>query len=184
MLTLRDVHTKNDQVYSSPNPFVVFSDLKQLQEHFPIDKALSEITPNYNVAPTQEILTIISQEGLNLLEKLHWGLVPHWAKDITTGYKMINARVETVASKPSFRDGFKKRRCLVLADGFYEWKGEKGQKLPFFITLPDEKPFAFAGLWETWRDIVPSCLISQFTGKFPKNSLKCLSLLALKRFAT
>jgi putative SOS response-associated peptidase YedK len=86
------------------------------------------------------------------LEKLHWGLVPHWAKDISTGYKMINARVETVSSKPSFRDAFKKRRCLILADGFYEWKGEKGQKQPFFITLPDEKPFAFAGLWETWRD--------------------------------
>jgi putative SOS response-associated peptidase YedK len=71
LLTLRDVHTKNDQVYSSPNPFVVFSDLKQLQEHFPIYKALAEVTPNYNVAPTQEIMTIVRKEGLNLLEKLH-----------------------------------------------------------------------------------------------------------------
>jgi putative SOS response-associated peptidase YedK len=132
--------------------FVVYRDLEQLQEHFPIDKALAEVTPNYNVAPTHEIFTIIRQEGLNLLEKLHWGLVPHWAKDISTGYKMINARMETVASKPSFRDAFKKRRCLILADGFYEWKGEKGQKQPFFITLPDEKPFAFAGLWEIWHD--------------------------------
>jgi putative SOS response-associated peptidase YedK len=65
---------------------------------------------------------------------------------------MINARMETVSSKPSFRDAFKKRRCLILADGFYEWKGEKEQKQPFFITLPDEKPFTFAGLWEIWRD--------------------------------
>jgi putative SOS response-associated peptidase YedK len=132
--------------------FVEFSDIEQLQKHFAIDKVLSEVTPNYNVAPTQEILTIVRQESLNLLEKLHWGIVPHWAKNISIGYKMINARVESVSSKPSFRDAFKKRRCLILADGFYEWKGEKGQKQPFFITLPDEKPFAFAGLWETWQD--------------------------------
>ena len=132
--------------------FVVFSDREQFKEHFPIDRALSEVTPNYNVAPTQEILTIVRQENLNLLEKLHWGLVPHWDKDLSTGYKMINARVESISSKPSFRDAFKKRRCLILADGFYEWKGEKGQKQPFFITLPDERPFAFAGLWEMWRD--------------------------------
>jgi putative SOS response-associated peptidase YedK len=132
--------------------FVVFSNLEKLQEHFPIDRALSEITPNYNVAPTQEILAIIRQDGLNVLEKLHWGLVPRWAKDISTGYKMINARSETIATKPSFRDAFKKRRCLILADGFYEWTGPKGNKQPVFITLPDEKPFAFAGLWETWHD--------------------------------
>jgi putative SOS response-associated peptidase YedK len=132
--------------------FVVFSDLEQLKEQFPIDNVLAEVTPNYNVAPTQEILAIIRQEGLNLLEKLHWGLVPHWTKDISTGYKMINARIETIATKPSFREAFKKRRCLIPADGFYEWKGEKGNKQPFFIILPDEKPFAFAGLWETWWD--------------------------------
>jgi putative SOS response-associated peptidase YedK len=132
--------------------FVVFSDLEQLKEKSPIHKAFSEVTPNFNVAPTLEILAIIRQEGLNLLEKLHWGLVPHWAKDISTGYKMINARIETVSSKPSFREAFKKRRCLIPADGFYEWSGHKGNKQPFFITLPDEKPFAFAGLWETWWD--------------------------------
>ncbi len=132
--------------------FVVFSNLEQFQQHFPIDKALAEATLIYNVAPTQEVLAIVRQEGLNVLEKLNWGLVPHWAKDISTGYKMINARVETVASKCSFRDAFKKRRCLIPADGFYEWKGPKGNKQPFFITLPDEKPFAFAGLWEMWRD--------------------------------
>jgi putative SOS response-associated peptidase YedK len=132
--------------------FVVFSNLEQLQEHFPIDKALSEITPNYNVAPTQEILAIFRQEALNVMEKLHWGLVPRWANDISTGYKMINARSETIDTKTSFRDAFKKRRCLILADGFYEWTGPKGNKQPVFITLPDEKPFAFAGLWETWHN--------------------------------
>jgi putative SOS response-associated peptidase YedK len=132
--------------------FVAFSDFEQLQQHCPSNKAFSEFTPSFNVAPTQEILAIIKQEGLNVLEKLPWGLVPHWAKDISTGYKMINARVETVSSKPSFREAFKKRRCLIPVDGFYEWKGEKGNKQPFFITLPDEKPFAFAGLWESWWD--------------------------------
>jgi putative SOS response-associated peptidase YedK len=132
--------------------FVVFSNLEQLQEHFSINKALCQVISNYNVAPTQEILAIVRQDGLNVMEKLYWGLVPHWSKDISTGYKMINARVETLSSKPSFRDAFKKRRCLILANGFYEWKGEKGQKQPFFITLADEKPFVFAGLWEIWRD--------------------------------
>jgi putative SOS response-associated peptidase YedK len=132
--------------------FVVFSNLEHLQEHFPINKAFSEVIHNFNVAPTQEILAIIQLEGLNVLEKLHWGLVPHWAKDISTGYKMINARIETIATKPSFREAFKKRRCLIPADGFYEWSGSKGNKQPFFITLPDEKPFAFAGLWEIWWD--------------------------------
>jgi putative SOS response-associated peptidase YedK len=85
------------------------------------------------------------------LEKLHWGLVPFWAKDISIGIKLINARAETIASKPSFRNAFKKRRCLIPADGFYEWKGPKGQKQPMLITLPESKPFAFAGLWETWN---------------------------------
>jgi putative SOS response-associated peptidase YedK len=132
--------------------FVVFNDFEQLKEHFLIDKVLYELRPNFNVAPTQEILAIIQQEGLNVLVKLHWGLVPHWAKDISTGYKMINARSETIATKPSFREAFKKRRCLIPADGFYEWSGPKRNKQPFYITLPDEKPFVFAGLWETWWD--------------------------------
>jgi putative SOS response-associated peptidase YedK len=78
-------------------------------------------------------------------------LVPFWAKDPAIGNRMINARAETVAEKPSFKNAFKKRRCLIIADGFYEWQGPKGQKQPLFITLPDKKPFAFAGLWETWR---------------------------------
>lgn len=132
--------------------FVEFSDIEQLKDHFPIDQALTEVIPNYNVAPSQEIVAIFRQDNLNVLEKLHWGLVPHWAKDISTGYKMINARMETLSSKPSFRGAFKKRRCLIPADGFYEWTGKKGRKQPFFITLADEKPFAFAGLWEIWHD--------------------------------
>ena len=132
--------------------FVGFRSLEELKENFPIDKADCEVTASYNVAPSQEILAIINMAGENRLDKFHWGLVPFWAKDISIGNRMINARSETIAEKPSFRNAFKKRRCLILADGFYEWKGEKGHKQPMFITLPDRKPFAFAGLWETWNN--------------------------------
>ncbi|UCE51313.1 MAG: SOS response-associated peptidase [Desulfobacterales bacterium] len=125
--------------------------MKELKGIFPIDKAGCDITANYNVAPSQEILAIFKHEGENWLDKFHWGLVPFWAKDTSIGNRMINARAETVAEKPSFRNAFKKRRCMILADGFYEWKGEKGRKQPMFITLPDRKPFAFAGLWEVWN---------------------------------
>jgi len=130
--------------------FAGFTDLEQLKAHFPIDKAVSEVIANYNVAPSQEILAIVRRDKENWLDKFHWGLVPFWAKDVSVGNKMINARAETIASKPSFRNAFKNRRCLILADGFYEWKGKKGQKQPVYLTLPGGKPFGFAGLWETW----------------------------------
>lgn len=145
--------------------FVGFRNLEQLKEFFPIDNVSLKVTANYNVAPTQEILAIVKRDGENRLEKFHWGLVPFWAKDISIGNRLINARAETVAAKPSFRDAFKKRRCLILADGFYEWQGKKGQKQPMFLTLQDGKPFAFAGLWETWNkkdevdSIYKSCTI-------------------------
>jgi putative SOS response-associated peptidase YedK len=132
--------------------FVGFRRLEELRQYFPIDQSNCEATANYNVAPTQEVLAIARLDGTNVLNKYHWGLVPFWAKDTNIGYKMINARAETVASKPSFREAFKKRRCLILADGFYEWKGKKGEKQPMYITTPDESPFAFAGLWEIWND--------------------------------
>lgn len=132
--------------------FVGFRPLKDLMNYFPIDVADVEVTENFNVAPTQEILAITRHEDKNHLEKLHWGLVPFWAKDTTVGSRMINARSETVATKPSFRTAFKNRRCLILADGFFEWKGDKGQKQPMFLTLPNGRPFAFAGLWELWND--------------------------------
>lgn len=132
--------------------FVGFRKLEALKGYFPIDAANCEATASFNVAPSQQILAIARVDGANVLDKYHWGLVPFWAKDTAMGNKMINARSETVAAKPSFREAFKKRRCLIPADGFYEWKGKKGEKQPVFITLPDQSPFAFAGLWETWRD--------------------------------
>jgi putative SOS response-associated peptidase YedK len=132
--------------------FVGFRKLEELRRYFPIDVAACEAAENYNVAPSQKVLAIARLEGRNVLGQYHWGLVPFWAKDKAIGAKLINARSETVAAKPSFREAFKRRRCLILADGFYEWQGPKGKKQPLFITLPDKAPFAFAGLWDVWRD--------------------------------
>ena len=130
--------------------FVGFRNLEQLRTFFPIDTAMCKVTANYNVAPSQEILVIVCRDGENRLENFHWGLVPFWAKDTSMGKRLINARAETVATKPSFRNAFKKRRCLIIADGFYEWRLINKRKQPVFITLPDKRPFAFAGLWEAW----------------------------------
>ena len=132
--------------------FVQYNLLQVIQQTFNIDAVSFEVIPNYNVAPTQEILAAVRHDNEIKLEKLHWGLVPFWAKDISIGSGMINARAETVASKPSFRNAFKKRRCLIPANGFYEWKGDKGNKQPYYVFIPSGEPFAFAGLWETWTD--------------------------------
>lgn len=108
---------------------------------------------NFNVAPTTDVPVVLVSEGVRRVEAFHWGLVPFWAKDIKIGNRMINARAEGIATKNSYRVAFRKRRCLIPADGFYEWvkiEGEK-KKQPVFITRPDGEPFAFAGLWETWR---------------------------------
>lgn len=136
--------------------FVGFRKLEALQASFPIDQSNCEVASNYNVAPSQNVLVIVRRNGQNWLESFQWGLVPFWAKDISIGHRLINARVETVSEKPSFRQAFKHRRCLILADGFYEWKGTKGRKQPIYITLPDEQPFAFAGLWESWQGPDPA----------------------------
>jgi putative SOS response-associated peptidase YedK len=130
--------------------FVGYRDLEELRRFFPIDKTACAVTANFNVAPRQEVLAINTRNGENWLDRYHWGLVPFWARDRSIGNRLINARAETVAEKPSFRNAFRKRRCLILADGFYEWAGPQGRKQPFFITLPKERPFAFAGLWERW----------------------------------
>jgi len=112
----------------------------------------AEVKPRYNIAPTQFIAAIRKDENQsNELTMLRWGLVPFWAKDPSIGNRMINARSETVAEKPSFRNAYRKRRCLILADGFYEWHREGDAKVPYFISLADGGPFAFAGLWEQWN---------------------------------
>ncbi|MBT8085573.1 MAG: SOS response-associated peptidase [Woeseia sp.] len=116
-------------------------------------KNVAPVEPRYNIAPTQYIAAIRdTEEKQRELTMLRWGLVPFWAKDPAIGNRMINARAETVAEKPSFRNAFKKRRCLILADGFYEWRKESSGKTPYFISPADGEPFAFAGLWEAWQD--------------------------------
>ena len=112
-----------------------------------------DLPPRYNVAPTQLVAAIRNAEAGDERElvALRWGLVPFWAKDPSIGNRMINARAETVAEKPAFRAAYRRRRCLVLADGFYEWHKEGAGKTPYFISLASGEPFAFAGLWERWH---------------------------------
>ena len=114
------------------------------------------VGPRYNIAPSQPIATVVAtaENPDPHFDFRLWGLIPSWAKDPTIGSRMINARAETVAEKPSFRAAFKRRRCLILADGFYEWETVPGQKTkqPHYIFLKDHRPFAFAGLWEHWAD--------------------------------
>jgi putative SOS response-associated peptidase YedK len=108
--------------------------------------------PRFNIAPTQEIAAVrLDTSGQRELAALHWGLIPGWAKDAKRAAAMINARGETVAEKPAFRSAFSRRRCLILADGFFEWKKVGRAKQPFWFRLQSEQPFAFAGLWESWR---------------------------------
>ena len=114
----------------------------------------TDVRPRYNIAPTQDVPSVwkIDSHGAPEVAMLRWGLIPSWAKDPAIGSRMINARSETLAEKPSFRAAFKRRRCLVLADGYCEWKKEGGGKQPYLIHKHGDLPFAFAGLWEFWED--------------------------------
>lgn len=123
----------------------------------------SDFEKRYNVAPTQQVAVVRDPESRKV-EWLKWGLIPYWAKDPTIGARMINARSETLAEKPSFKQSFLKRRCLILADGFFEWQKNEGKaSTPYYLKLRSGKPFAFAGLWDRWHpsdDIdVVSCTI-------------------------
>ncbi len=122
------------------------------------------LEPRYNIAPTQLIPSILSAPGgEKQLQMLRWGLIPSWAKDAKIGAKLINARAETVSEKPSFKAAFKRRRCLIIADGFYEWQRQEKKKQPYYFRLQNAQLFAFAGLWEQWKspdeDIINSCTI-------------------------
>lgn len=132
--------------------FAFYSPAEAAAELFGASGTLA-VKPRYNVAPTQPVASIrtAGPEDERELVLLRWGLVPFWAKDPAIGNRMINARAETVAEKPAFRAAYRRRRCLVLADGFYEWHKEGSGKVPYFISLASEQPFAFAGLWEHWQ---------------------------------
>lgn len=136
--------------------------IEQLAKRFGFDPDVIDFAPRYNIAPSQ-IVPIIVKAKENELRQYRWGLIPHWAKDPAIGHKMINARAETVASKPSFRDSFKNKRCLVPATGFYEWRKYGKTKTPMRITLTDEEPFAMAGLWSAWVDKKTGEVLPTFT---------------------
>ncbi len=141
--------------------FTLTAEINTLQESFPWLNIPPEITPRYNIAPTQPV-AVVPNDGKNRLDFYNWGLLPGWAKDPAMGSRMINARSETLAEKPAFRSAFRRRRCLVLADGFFEWQKQAGSKakIPTYIRLSSEKPFAFAGLWEQWNSIDGSTILS------------------------
>jgi putative SOS response-associated peptidase YedK len=122
----------------------------RLAEQFGIAGSSVELPPSYNVAPTQGVAAVVEEGGQRRLEVLRWGLIPPWADDPQIGSRMINARSETAPGKPSFRRAFRERRCLIPADGFYEWRRTNGAKQPYFIHMEGGGPFAFAGLWESW----------------------------------
>lgn len=123
-----------------------------IAEAFGVRERLN-LKPRYNIAPTQQVLAVRRAAGGpdRKLARLRWGLIPSWAKDLAIGNRLINARAETVAEKPAFRAAFRSRRCLVPADGFYEWRKTNGRKQPYHFSLPESEVFAIAGLWEAWR---------------------------------
>lgn len=146
--------------------FTITAPSEQIQKRFDIDIFNEEefYHPSFNAAPSQNILSVINDGIHNRLGFFKWGLVPFWAKDPKIGYKMINARSETLSEKPSFRNAYKKRRCIIVADSFYEWKRNKDQsKTPMRIKLKSNDIFAIAGLWETWKspknEVIHSCTI-------------------------
>lgn len=130
--------------------FEIHNTLEIIAKVFGIDSITFDYQPSYNVAPSQDILLIVN-DGKKRFIKSRWGFMPSWAKELSAGYKMINARAESVAEKPSFREAFQRQRCLVVADGFYEWKKEGTKKRPFYIRLKSGKPFGFAGLYNIWK---------------------------------
>ncbi|EFI33118.1 protein of unknown function DUF159 [Desulfonatronospira thiodismutans ASO3-1] len=143
--------------------FALYEPSDIIQDHFGLDDA-SELVPNYNIAPGTGILGIAYYENSLVPMFLKWGLIPHWSKAKQTQYKMINARVETVWDKSSFRSAIRYRRCLIPASGFYEWKKTDSGKQPYFISVSGTNIFAMAGIWETWEDkssgeVIDSCAI-------------------------
>ena len=138
------------------------SDPRRLAKEFGVAE-VPNVEASYNIAPTHDILAVRQGDDGREMTLFKWGLVPSWAKDVSMGARLINARAETVAEKPSFREAYKRRRCLIPADGFYEWQRTGGKKQPYFFRMRDERPFGFAGLWERWEgeggEVLDSCTI-------------------------
>jgi len=149
--------------------FVSAAPPDEIAKYFSVDTTSeSLLEPSYNVAPTNDIYVVVETGGLRRLETFHWGLVPMWAKDVSVGNKMINARADGLATKNAYKRAFARRRCIIPVDGFYEWKKLPGQKRkqPVYIYRADGEPLALAGLWDVWRgperdseDVLRSCTI-------------------------
>ncbi|HVB72732.1 MAG TPA: SOS response-associated peptidase [Ktedonobacteraceae bacterium] len=129
--------------------FALTVDIEKIAKTFGVAPTI-EITRRYNIAPTQNVVSIV-RNGTTHLTELRWGLIPSWAKDESIGARMINARAETLVEKPSFKGLLRSKRCLIITDGFYEWRQENGHKTPMYISMKDSEPFAFAGLWDNWK---------------------------------
>ena len=139
--------------------YALFSTAESLEKEFGVAPPL--FRPRYNIAPGQDILAI-SMHDKPQFSVMRWGLIPHWAKDTNIGYKMINAKAETILEKPSYKRPFQTNRCLIVADGFYEWKKVQLGKIPYFITMKDKKPFSLAGIFDEWKSpqgMMTSCSI-------------------------
>lgn len=154
--------------------FAQYCSLETLRKIFRIDTVTCQVTPDYNIVPGNKILAVIRRSD-NRLGRLSWGLLPSWIKNPSGISRPINARAETLQEKPSFRDAFKKRRCLIIADGYYEWKREKHNKRPWHLALPFRLPFAFAGIWEAWKgegeEIYNSCAIITTEARAPVDKI-------------
>ncbi|MFH1131856.1 MAG: SOS response-associated peptidase [Pseudomonadota bacterium] len=130
--------------------FTITVSPEELKADFDLASVPQGMMPRFNIAPSQDVPVVTSQAPDKLV-LYRWGLVPSWAKDPAMGNRMINARADTLAQKPAFKTSFKKKRCIVLADGFYEWKAEGAVKIPFYVRLKTRRPFSFAGLWDHWK---------------------------------
>ena len=144
--------------------FTVRVEATDLAGLFKVEAVVERPSPSFNASPGKKVPVVLrDEEGRLVLSAFRWGLVPFWAKDPEIGNRLINARSETAAQKPAFRAALKRRRCLMLADGFYEWKLQGGRKIPHHITLTDRPLFAFAGLWEAWKtpegEILKTCCL-------------------------
>jgi len=143
--------------------FTLTSSPQRLRARFSLSAAPDAVAPRYNIAPSQPVL-VIPNRPERVLRPARWGLIPHWATDASIGHRMINARAETLASRAAFRAALERRRCLIPADGFYEWQREgRARRAPFYVRGRDGEPFAMAGLWDVWRrpdgEAVASCAI-------------------------
>lgn len=142
--------------------FALTASADQIADLFSVPAPVG-LEPHYNIAPTSRVLAVRMQGGMREATRMRWGLIPRWAKDVRIGARMINARSETVASKPAFRSAYAKRRCLVVADGFYEWQRVGRDRLPYLFRCEGGGPFAMAGIWEAWRnpegERIESCAI-------------------------